>query len=311
MNAINSIFVSSNHRAIALYMRKDLTAVAQYYRNERFWLIKDPLEMEFYRLNDEEYAVLKLLDGNRSVDDIKKEFESQFAPQRITHRQLQNFISDLRKKSLLAFTDGSVGAQQVEREYEKHIDKLKKGLASVLSIKWRGVDPDRFLDFITPWVGWIFSLPMMILGGLFMLTAALWLGVNFETFMAKLPELQTFFAQDNWLLLGLVIVTMKVVHELGHGIAFKRYGGECHEIGIMMLVVVIPTLYCSTTDSWLLKSKWQRAAIGAAGMYVELLIAAFAVFGWWFSEPGSFNLICLNIMATGTISALILNANPP
>ena len=26
------------------------------------------------------------------------------------------------------------------------------------------------------------------------------------------------------------------VHELGHGITCKRYGGECHEIGLMLLV---------------------------------------------------------------------------
>ena len=45
-------------------------------------------------------------------------------------------------------------------------------------------------------------------------------------------------------------------------------------------------------------------------MYVELTIASFATFAWWFSEPGTLNLLCLNIMATGSLSVLLINANP-
>ena len=64
----------------------------------------------------------------------------------------------------------------------------------------------------------------------------------------------------------------KVLHELGHGLACRLFGGECHEIGVMLLVGT-PCLYCNVSDSWLLPDKWKRAAIGAAGMYVELVLA--------------------------------------
>ena len=43
----------------------------------------------------------------------------------------------------------------------------------------------------------------------------------------------------------------------------------------------------------MLPNKWHRAAIGAAGMYVELFIACVATFLWWFSTPGLLNHICL------------------
>ena len=81
------------------------------------------------------------------------------------------------------------------------------------------------------------------------------------------------------------MAVVKVLHEFGHGLSCKHFGGECHEMGVMLLVFT-PCLYCNVSDSWMLPNKWHRAAIGAAGMYVELFLASIATFVWWFSEPG-------------------------
>ena len=77
----------------------------------------------------------------------------------------------------------------------------------------------------------------------------------------------------------------KILHEFGHGLSCKHFGGECHEIGVMFLVLT-PCLYCNVSDSWMLPNRWHRAAIGAAGMYVELVLASICTFIWWFTEPG-------------------------
>ena len=82
-----------------------------------------------------------------------------------------------------------------------------------------------------------------------------------------------FLPRQNWLWLGLTLAVTKVLHEFGHGLSCKHFGGECHEIGIMMLVLT-PCLYCNVSDSWMLPNRWHRAAIGAAGMYVELVLAS-------------------------------------
>ena len=310
MSTVADVFSSSKERPITLRKRKDLTVVKQVYRNELFYLVKDPLELEFYRLNEEEFAVLELVNGAHSLEEVKRLFEKKFAPQRITPKQLQTFIADLHKKSLLAFTSANVVPQLLEKEQDKRKQKIKQKLMGLLWLKFRGVDPERFLNFITPKVGWIFSRPMVVVSVCLMLAAVLWLLVHYDEFQARLPALSAFLSSGNWLPLAVVAICMKIVHELAHAISFKRFGGECHEIGIMLLMLVIPTLFCGTTDSWLLKSKWQRAAIGAAGMYVELLIGAVATFVWWFSEPGTINMLCLNIMVTGTMSAVVMNANP-
>ena len=99
------------------------------------------------------------------------------------------------------------------------------------------------------------------------------------------------------------------MHEFGHGLCCKHFRGECHEMGVMILVLT-PCLYCNVSDSWMLPSKWQRAAIGAGGMYVELVLASLATFVWWFSEPGVLYYLCLNVMFVCSVSTLVFNANP-
>ena len=61
-----------------------------------------------------------------------------------------------------------------------------------------------------------------------------------------------------------------MIHEFGHGLTCKHFGGECHEMGVMFLVLT-PCLYCNVSDSWMLPNKWHRAWIGAAGMYIEIV----------------------------------------
>ena len=123
---------------------------------------------------------------------------------------------------------------------------------------------------------------------LLILSAASLVLVQFDAFYAKLPGFHQFFQANNWLWLGLVLCVTKVMHEFGHGLSCKHFKGECHELGFMLLVLT-PCLYCNVSDSWMLPSKWRRAAIGAGGMYVELVLASIATFVWWFSEPGLVN----------------------
>ncbi len=142
------------------------------------------------------------------------------------------------------------------------------------------------------------------------LSALLLVTVEFDVFRSKLPEFHTFFSIHNAFLLAAVLGVTKVLHEFGHGLSCKHFGGECHEMGIMILVLT-PCLYCNVSDSWMLPNKWQRAAIGAAGIYVELVLASICTFLWWFSYPELLvNKLALNVMFICSVSTVIFNANP-
>ena len=110
--------------------------------------------------------------------------------------------------------------------------------------------------------------------------------------------------------LAIALITTKALHELGHALACKHYGGECHELGLMLLVFT-PCLYCNVSDSWMLPSKYQRAFIGFAGMYVEIFLASIATFIWWYSDPsGVLSNVCLRVMFISSVSTLLFNGNP-
>jgi putative peptide zinc metalloprotease protein len=87
--------VSSSARKLPIKVRPDLSAERQYYLGRSYWVLKEPIGTKFYRLQDEEYAILKLFDGKHSLDDIKKQFEREFPPQKITLEDLHHFIGHI------------------------------------------------------------------------------------------------------------------------------------------------------------------------------------------------------------------------
>jgi putative peptide zinc metalloprotease protein len=133
--------------------------------------------------------------------------------------------------------------------------------------------------------------------------------LHFDTLRARLPDFYSFFSAGNLIWLAVAVALAKVLHELGHALACRHFGGECHELGLMLLVFT-PCLYCNVSDVWMMADHWRRIAVGAAGMAVELVLAAVATLLWWWTAPGLFNGLCLNLMFVCSVSTLVFNGNP-
>jgi len=290
-------------------MRADLTAVQQSYQGRNYWVIKDPLTLKYFRFEEEEFRLLKMLDGETSPDQIKRRFDFKFAPQKITMRELYQFVGMLFRSSLLVSDSPNQGIELKKRSDKAEAAGWKQKLTNILSIRFRGFDPDRMLTAMNPYTAWFFTWPTFLAMLMLAMGAVSLIFAQFDIFEAKLPSFGEFFEAKNWFWLALVMALTKVAHEFGHGLACKKFGGQCHEAGVMLLVLT-PCLYMNVSDSWLLKSKWQRAFIAAAGMYVELIIASVAVFIWWFSQPGMINQLALNVIFVSSVSTLLFNANP-
>jgi putative peptide zinc metalloprotease protein len=198
----------------------------------------------------------------------------------------------------------------LKRRDEQKRRKILAALSNVFALRWRGIDPDKLLTWLYKFTWWMFTpaaVAFCILLGLSALSLVI---VQFDVFTARLPAFHEFFGPRNWLYLGITMAAVKVLHEFGHGLSCKHFGGECHEMGFMLLVFT-PALYCNVSDSWMLPNKYRRAAIGAAGMYVEMIIASLATFVWWFSDPATtLNNICLSVMFICSVSTVIFNGNP-
>ena len=300
---------SSTSRPLRLHCRPDLTFQRQSYQGRDYWVIKDPISLKYYRFEEEEYALLQMLDGLSSPDQIKRRFDYRFAPQKIAMQELYQFIGMLYRSSLLVSDSPGQGVELQRRGVKNRKAELRQSLTNILAIRYKGFDPDKMLGEMNKWVGWFFTWPAFLLVLLLGLSALALIITQFETFQNKLPSFNDFFAAKNWVWLAIVMALTKVLHEFGHGLACKKFGGECHEMGVMLLVLT-PCLYVNVSDSWLLNSKWKRAFIAAAGMYVELVLASIAVFVWWFSSPGIVNQLALNLIFVSSVSTILFNANP-
>jgi putative peptide zinc metalloprotease protein len=296
-------------RPLALRRRRDVIAVPQFFSGRRQWAVKDPVTMRYFHLREEEFRVFEALDGKSSLAGIQQAFEARFAPRRLTLGQLQSFLGLLHQEGLiLADAPGQTG-ELLKRAQGARRRKLLEGLTNILAIRFRGIDPQRALDFVIRHCRWLFSWWTLVVCVSIVLAAAGLVATRFDAVQARLPEFDSFLNPATILWLSVALALTKVLHELGHALTCRYFGGECHELGLLLLVFT-PCLYCNVSDAWMISSKWRRAAIGAAGVGVELVLAGACTLLWWFSEPGLLNSLCLNVMVVSSVSTLLFNGNP-
>lgn len=300
---------SLQHRPLLIRARADLEYYPQTFQGENWWVVKDPVDLKYFRFREEACTALRMLDGVASLHEIKSALDRRFPKVKTTFRELQSLIWTLHQSGLVLADTPGQAAQLYRRRGEQQRRRWLGQLSSILFIRLPGMDPERFLRWLYPKTRWIYNRWCVAPCILLATSALLLVTVHFSEFYQKLPNFYQFFSAGNVLWLMISLSLAKILHEIGHGLTCKHFGGECHEIG-MMLLVFTPCLYCDTSDSWTVPNKWHRAAIGAAGMYVEIVLASICTFVWWNTEPGLVHYTCLNIMFVCSLSTLVFNSNP-
>lgn len=309
MTLAPSNMISSTRRPVPLRRRNDLICEVIDYQGGNYYVVKDPVDLKYHRLDPEHHRVLELLDGKTSLEDIRTQLLKDFPYVRASLADLQKVVVDMHSKGLVYSDRPGQGWVMLERRRETRRKRWVRLAQNILSLRLPGWDPERTLAFLYPLVSWAFRPWALTLQVGLAAAAYLLLAMQFDTFRHNLPEFHQFFGWPNLVFMYLTLIGTKVLHELGHGMTCRHFGGECHEIGVIFLVFS-PTLYCDVSDSWMLKNKWQRIAIGAAGMWVETVISSAALFVWWFTHPGLLHHLCLNVFFVSTISTVVFNANP-
>ena len=202
------------------------------------------------------------------------------------------------------------GTLLFDRRKKRRKQELLQTFTNILYIKIPVIDPDRILTFMIKYIRWMFSLWFLTLS-LFVMGSAVFLVLShFDTFMARLPSYHEFFNIKTIAYLWVALGVVKVIHEFGHGLSCKYFGGEVHEMGFLLLCLS-PAMYCNVSDSWTLPNKWHRIIIGGAGIYVELMIAAIATFVWWNVTSNPFvSHMSLCVMVICSVSTVVFNGNP-
>ena len=294
---------------LVVRLRPDLVVQPQFYEGMTHYVIKDPLALKYFRFKIEEYFLLEQFDGKHTLQEVKKAFERKYRPQTISIEDLTRFVAQLHEAGIIQIDSPDQAKVLIRRRKKNRWRKIWSFLANILFIKIPIIDPERLLTGMYPYFRWIFTRTFISLSTLSMLVAVSLVFSQWKTFYDKLPDFQSFF---NWWTIAsfwVCLACVKVIHEFGHGLTAKHFGGEVHEMGILFLVLT-PALYCDVTDSWLLPNKWKRIWISAAGIYVECFLASIATFVWWYSTPGLMNSLAMATMFICSVNTIMFNANP-
>ena len=295
--------IESKNAACLERLRVDIEWVS--YDQGTRWVARDPLSGAFFYFGDMETAAAKLFDGRRSLAQIAKTLKQNFPSTAISENWLLSFLSKLSRAYLLMPSQRS---QHLEH-HRAAPSWLVQLFFSPLSFRvplWR---PRKFSIGFRAIARLLFH-PALIVALLLAIPICLFLFLNsvLSNPDEAINDLQR-IQGDRWIWMLVVYLVVKSLHEIGHVLACARWGADCKEIGFLFLFFV-PCLYCDTTDSWKLSSRWQRAAIAAAGIYVELLIACIACFIWFFTPEGLEHTLAASTMVMCSVGTILINGNP-
>lgn len=291
-------------------LRHDLKITQISFRRRPAWVVKDPVSLQYFRWGEREHRLAMLLDGKRSLAQVAEEMQRAYPATAITEQGLEATVKMFLVTGLLQ-TEAATARELHENVRQHKAARRRKtrwlALASkIISFKITLFDPDLLLLRMSRRLSFLWSR-----GALFVLLAMM--GVSGWLLFAdagqltdRMPDLLSW---QNLLVLWLVMIAVKVVHEFGHGLACKHYGGEVHEMGAMF-ILFSPFLFCNATDSWTFRDKRQRLVVTFGGIYLELFLAAVAAALWVLTPPGLFNQIAFNVMLVCSVMTLFFNANP-
>lgn len=273
------------------------------------WVVKDPISLRFFLFGADEHFILQRLTGRMTARQIVEEFARCRAPRRLTAERLAAFVSSLHQSGLIASDTPGQGDVMLERAATERSRESFSQWTNLLAIRLPGVNPDPWLARLYPAVRWCFSTWALLLAAAICVAALAVVVGDVESFQRQWPRLDELLSARNLLWLAIALAGAKILHELGHAFTCTHFGGRCHELGLMLLVFT-PCLYCNVTDAWMLRRRWQRIAISAAGIAVELLLASMAAIVWRYTQAGALHAIALNLVVVCSVGTILFNGNP-
>jgi putative peptide zinc metalloprotease protein len=277
------------------------------YRGEVWYLLQDPVSGLVHRFTPSARLIIAAMNGQRSMDELWELGNRHLADDAPTQDDIVNLVGQLYAADLVTMDITPEAAELFERGEQKRLSLRRRSYINPMGIRVPMFDPDRMLNRLEKYLTPLWTRTGMVLWLMLVLPALLALPLYWPQLTNGLSDRVLGF--DNLLLLWFVFPILKVLHELGHATAVKAGGGEVHDMGIMLLVLM-PVPYVEASAATVFRSKYQRAVVGAAGMMVELLIAALAFYLWIILEPGILRAVAFNIILVASVSTVIFNGNP-
>ena len=289
-----------------VYLRAGVRVQRQRFRGERWIVLQNPFSAQYFRLRPAAYEFVGRLRPDRTVHEVWQECVSRHPDDAPGQEAVLQLLAQLYAANLLHYKEATDTAALFERFKKRRQRELSARWMNLMFMRFPLLDPDRFLARALPALG-------PLLGRL---GAVLWLvvvGLATKVVMDHFPALrvqgQGILDTENLPLLYGALVLIKTIHEFGHAFFCKKFGGEVHVMGILLMIFT-PIPYVDASSSWGFRRRWQRALVGAGGMIAELFVAALATFVWAYTGGGAVHSLAYNVMFIASVSTLAFNANP-
>jgi len=287
-------------------LRPTINARRQNFRGERWIIFENPFSNQYFRLRPAAYEFVSRLRPDRTVEEVWQQCLNRFPDTAPSQEAVIQLLSQLYFANLLQYDLAADSAQLFERYKKRKQREIGFRFLNIMFMRFPLLDPDRFLVRTLPVVKQLIS-PFGAL--LWLLVVGFGLKIAVDNFSDLRAQGEGVLAPDNLFLLYFSTVGIKALHEFGHACFCRRFGGEVHVMGVMLMVFT-PMPYVDATSSWSFRERWKRVLVGAAGMIVELFFAALAAFVWSKTAPGVVHSLAYNIMFVASVSTVIFNLNP-
>lgn len=247
-------------------------------RGENWYVLADPLRGRSVRLNAAAYAIAGRLDGRRSVQQLWDR-SLQHAPDAATQDEVIDLLAQLREAALVQFDRAA--------DFDlllPHLDQVARPRGGNSLLAWRLPlgNPSALLRHLQPLERVLFSRMALLV----------WAAALVLLLVLLLQHAPSLWAHGRlWLdtprfalLAVLLYVPIKLLHELAHGLAVLRWGGQVRQAGVtLMLLLPVPFVDASAASAFV--ARRHRIAVSAAGIMAELALAALALPLWlWLGE---------------------------
>jgi putative peptide zinc metalloprotease protein len=245
--------------------------------------------------------------GRRTLDEIWEAACASLGDDMPTQEEVIRLLSQLHQADVLQTDIPPDIADLHKRHVREKRGRLFGQLKSPFAIRFPIFDPERFLSATQFLVRRLYGWAGLLVWCSVVVSAIVLAGIHWDQLTSNLAD--RVLALENLFLLWLTYPVIKALHEFGHAYTVKHWGGEVHEMGIMLLVFM-PIPYVDASSSSAFQEKHRRIIVGGAGIMIEAFLAALAMWLWVNVEPGVVRALAFNVMIIAGVSTLLFNGNP-
>jgi putative peptide zinc metalloprotease protein len=290
-------------------LRADLRISKQIVAGDICIVIKVPETSSYNRYGEFEYELLTLCDGEHTPAEIAAIMSERHPEKTLEETEVLEFLDGMEP----GMWERSVGEKNLAiLEKIRDERKTRVNSTSLMYLTFKAWDPDKALARLDPYLSWMYTKGFILFSlVLFGIGALIW-ATDYSRISQDTAAFYNFTdkSASDFVVFWMLLMVLGGIHEMGHGLTCKHFGGEVHQMGFM-LIYMTPAFYTDTTDVYMFARAAPRQWTIFAGIWIELVICGVSTIVWYFSLPGSWiSDLSYKVLLFSGITGVLLNLNP-